>query len=63
MLRGGKIVDTSITAVARSKYSDFTIAKVRNKKMEKHYHNIVDKIEVLRNSKQFEKGTGWKMKV
>ena len=47
-------------AVARARYSDFTIAKATRLKLNKRYRNIADKIDILRNSKQFEKGTSWK---
>ena len=51
-----KVIDTSIMAVARQKYSDYTLQEMANKNLQSRYNKIAEKIDILRHSNQLTKG-------
>ena len=54
-----KIIETSMMGIARQKYSNFAVAQEHDAVLQKRNEDIADKIDILRNSKQFEKGSKW----
>ena len=45
-----RVIDTSVMAVARQKYSDYTQQLIKNKGLQSRYDNIAEKIDILRHS-------------
>ena len=45
-----KVIDTSVMAVARQKYSDYTQQLMANKGLQSRYNNIAERIDILRHS-------------
>ena len=59
MLPNKKIIETSIMGIARQKYSDFAVNQESDATLAKKKEDIADKIDILRNSKQFTRGSEW----
>ena len=45
-----KVIDTSVMAVARQRYSDYTQQLMANKGLQSRYNNIAERIDILRHS-------------